>query len=237
MIAGWNGALPAPGIRTVRDMRAVLAEPRCPETGPLYFMYRDLARSAADRRWLGENRLRYDITVIPPRDLCGEYVKTKGHYHPEDPAGTGYPELYEVTEGEALFLLQSRARDDIVLVHAGTGARVVIPPGYGHITINPSPLETLALANLVSTAFESEYGEYETLHGAACYVMDDNRIVKNRHYPAVPPVRHLTAVQGRDIPGRACTGSLYSLIGRRAALAFLNEPEKYPDVFTGLTRG
>jgi glucose-6-phosphate isomerase len=215
----------------------VLAEPRCAAEGPLYFMYRDLARSAADRRWLDGNRLRYDITVIPPRDLCGEYVKTKGHYHPADPAGIGYPELYEVTEGRAQFLLQTRTLDDIVLISADAGARVVIPPGYGHITINPSPDTTLALANLVSTAFESEYGEYEALHGAAYYVMSDGRIVKNRHYPSAPPVRHLTAVNGRDATGRARTGSLYSLIGNRAALAFLNEPEKYPDVFTGLTKG
>jgi len=233
----WGGALPAPGIRTIQDMRAVLARPECPASGPLYYMYRDLARSAADRRWLSAHRLRYDITVIPPRDLCGEYVKTKGHYHPADPAGTGYPELYEVTEGKAQFLLQSRTLDDIVLISAGTGARVVIPPGYGHITINPSPDATLVLANIVSTAFESEYGEYETLHGAACYVMNNGRIVKNRHYPALPPVRHITAIRGRDSAGRACTGTLYSLIGNRSALAFLNEPEEFPDVFTGLTRG
>src|SRR5208283_4184895 len=97
------------------------------------------------------------ITVIPSFDLCGEYVKTKGHYHPADPAGTGYPELYDVTEGRALFLIQSRTLDDVILISAETGARVVIPPGYGHITINPSPDATLVLANLVSTAFESEY--------------------------------------------------------------------------------
>ncbi|HVP95610.1 glucose-6-phosphate isomerase family protein [Methanoregula sp.] len=237
MSSWWNEALPAPGIRTVRDMRAVLARPECPESGPLYYMYRDLARSAGDRHWLAGHRLRYDITVIPPHDLCGEYVKTKGHYHPVDPAGTGYPELYEVTEGKAQFLLQSRTLDDVILISAENGARVVIPPGYGHITINPSPDATLILANIVSTAFESEYGEYETLHGAAYYVMNDGSIVKNRHYPAVPPVRHIFAGKGRDAAGRACTGSLYSLIGRRAALAFLNEPEQYPDTFTGLTGG
>ena len=237
MRSGWNGALPAPGIRTIRDMRGVLADPHCPGCGPLYYMYRDLARSAADRRWLAGHRLRYDITVIPPRDLCGEYVKTKGHYHPDNPAGTGYPELYEVTEGRAQFLLQSRALDDVVLIHAETGTRVAIPPGYGHITINPSPDATLSLANLVSTAFESEYGAYEALHGAAYYVLNDGRIVKNRHYPKVPSVRQITAVKGRDAAGRAFTGSLYSMVGDRKALAFLNEPEKYPDVFTGLIKG
>jgi len=236
-MGGWSGGLPAPGIRTVRDMRAVLARPDCPASGPLYYMYRNLARSDADRRSLARSCLRYDITVIPPGDLCGECVKTKGHYHPKNPAGTGYPELYEVTEGEALFLLQSRALDDIVLISAGTGARVVIPPGYGHITINPSAGATLVLANIVSDAFESEYGEYEALHGAAYYIMNDGRIVKNRHYPEAPRVRHMAAVPGRDTAGRPCTGPLYSLVGNRAALAFLNEPEKYPGTVTELTTG
>ncbi len=157
MRCGWSGALPAPGIRTIREMRSVLADPACAASDPLYYMYRDLARSEADRRWLSAHRLRYDITVIPPRDLSGEHVKTKGHYHPVNPAGTGYPELYEVVEGTAQFLLQSRTLDDVVLVVAGTGACVVIPPGYGHISINPSPDPTLVMANLVSTAFESEY--------------------------------------------------------------------------------
>ena len=43
----WNGALPAPGIRTIRDMRSVLAAPSCRVTDPLYYMYRDLARLEA----------------------------------------------------------------------------------------------------------------------------------------------------------------------------------------------
>jgi len=233
---GWNGALPAPGIRTIRDMRAVLAVPACVASDPLYYMYRDLARSATDRRWLIDHRLRYDITVIPPRDLCGEHVKTKGHYHPENPAGTGYPELYEVLEGTAQFLLQTRKPDDVVLIFADTGARVIVPPGYGHITINPSPDTTLVLANLVSTEFESEYGEYEALHGAAYYVMSDGRITRNPHYPDVPPVRKCTVVRGEGVAGKPCMGSIYTMIGSRNTLAFLNEPEKYPDVFTGLLK-
>jgi glucose-6-phosphate isomerase len=230
----WNGALPAPGIRTIRDMRTVLADPACRATDPLYYMYRDLARSDADRRWLREHCLRYDITIIPPLDLCGESVKTKGHYHPADPAGTGYPELYEVLDGEAEFLLQSRALDDVILVSAKKGSCVVIPPGYGHVSINPSPDEMLAMANLVSTVFESEYGEYETLHGAAYYCMSDGRIAKNPHYPEVPQLRHVVVKKGQ-VPAKSCLKSpIYSLVGNRETLAFLNEPEKYPALFTAL---
>ena len=222
----WEGVLPAPGVRTVRDMRSVLADKSCGAAGPLYYMYRDLARSEADRDWLGRHFLRYDITIIPPFDLCGECVKTKGHYHPADPAGTGYPELYEVLEGEAEFLLQSRTLDDVVLVSAKKGACVIIPPGYGHVSINPSHDSVLAMANLVSTAFGSEYGEYETLRGAAYYVMSDGRVTKNPHYPAVPALRRVTV--SKDGPVKS---PIYSLVGSRDALAFLNEPEKYPALF------
>jgi len=233
----WKGALPAPGIRTIRDMKNVLFVPQCKAEGPLYFMYRDLARSEKDRQWLKRENLRFDITVIPPRDLCGELVKTKGHYHPTNVSGTGYPELYEVFEGKALFLLQSHTLKDIVLVKAEKGTRVIVPPGYGHVTINPSSNDTLTMANIVSSAFDSKYEEYETLSGAAYYVMNDGRIVKNRHYLDIPPIRHIGPVKGKGVDGRGYTGTIYSLIGNHKALAFLNEPEKYLEIFKGLLKG
>jgi glucose-6-phosphate isomerase len=199
-------------------------------------MYRDLARSDADRHWLHDHHLRYDITVIPPRVLCGEYVKTKGHYHPADPAGVGYPEIYEVLEGEAYYLLQSRELDDVVLITAVAGDHVVIPPGYGHISINPSPASTLVMANIVSTEFESEYGEYETHHGAAYYVMSDGMTKKNPHYPAMPPVRRMDAACGKGTMHRLCNAPLYTLIGNEDALRFLNHPEEYRAIFRQLLK-
>ena len=38
---------------------------------------------------------------------------------------------------------------------------------------------------------------------------------------------HVAAVRGRDAIGRASTGTIYSLIGDRDALSFLNEPENH----------
>ena len=237
MMRGWDGELPPPSVRTISDMRPVLANPSCPCDEPLYFMYRDLAKSGADRRWLDGHSLRYDITVIPPRDLCGEWVKTKGHYHPQNPAGAGYPEIYEVLDGAAHYLLQSRALDDIVMIEAHAGDLVVMPPGYGHITINPSKNQTLTMANIVSTRFESEYAEYESLHGAAYYVMTDGRLIRNPHYPKVPPVRRIAPKTGR-IGNGVVTGPLSTLIGDDGgALSFLNAPERYAAFFTGLLTG
>jgi glucose-6-phosphate isomerase len=198
-------------------------------------MYRDLSKSDADWRWLHEHRLRYDLTVIPPRDLCGELVKTKGHYHPKNAAGIGFPEIYEVLEGTAHDLLQSCMLDDVVLIEADAGDLVIIPPDYGHITINPSQDQTLSMANIVSTAFESEYGEYEARHGAAWYELSDGTLFRNPAYQDAPPVRRLGASCRRGTQ-RICKGPLYDLVGNRDALAFLNFPEQYRPVFETLLK-
>jgi glucose-6-phosphate isomerase, archaeal len=231
---GWDGTLPLPSVRTIAEMRSVLADPSCEGNSPLYFMYRDLAKSDADRRWLHSHNLRYDLTVIPPCTISGEWVKTKGHYHPRNPAGTGYPEVYEVLEGEAKYLLQSRRLDDVVMISAHAGDIVVIPPEYGHISINPSADKTLAMANIVSTAFESEYGEYETLHGAAYYAMSNGKLKKNPYYPKIPEVR--SPDNWRSAMQHCCKGPLYPLIGNEEMLRFLNFPEQYPGIFAELLR-
>jgi glucose-6-phosphate isomerase len=199
-------------------------------------MYRDLSRNDADWRWLHERKLRYDLTVIPARNLCGECIKTKGHFHPENAHGIGYPEMYEVLEGEAHYLLQTREPDDVVLVAASAGDVVIIPPGYGHVTINPSRESTLIMANIVSTAFESEYGGYEVLHGAAYYEMADGELVKNPSYKFVPPVRRITAASGHG-SHRFCKGPIYDLIGNEDALLFLNEPERFLPALSVLLKG
>jgi len=195
-------------------------------------MYRDVAKTEADRTWLHSHAIRYDITIIPPAHPGGEYVKTKGHYHPENPGGVGYPELYEVIEGVAHFLLQEKTLDHIVLVKAAKGDIVLIPPGYGHITINPSDEETLMMANLVSTAFDSEYAFYETMHGAAWYELVGNILVRNPHYPDVPHVQEIKS-PAQLFPSLGIVSSLYDTVGNTEIPDMLNHPEKYIADFSG----
>lgn len=222
----WPAPLPAPQVRTAREMRQVLADPDCPCSDPLYFMYRDLSLSEADAAWLREERLRYDMTVIPARVLCGEFVKTKGHFHPENPRGARYPEIYEVLGGAACFLLQDRGPSDVVAITARAGEKVVVPPGYGHVTLNMARV-TLTMVNMVSTAFESLYGDYEERQGAAYYAFAGRGFVPNPRYGNPPPLRVLRArdlTVPRGFPGEP----LYRWIGNRDALGFLNHPEEYP---------
>jgi glucose-6-phosphate isomerase, archaeal len=194
-------------------------------------MYRDVAKTETDRIWLHSHAVRYDITVIPPSDIGGECMKTKGHYHPNNSAGVGYPELYEVIDGIAHFLLQKKTLDTIVLVEAEKGDIVVIPPGYGHVTINPSEDKTLILANLVSTAFVSEYSVYDALHGAAYYELIGNNLVQNPHYLQVPLPRKIKS-PAPHLPTVGTVGSLYDTIGNAVIPDMLNHPEKYAGDFS-----
>ncbi len=224
----WSGRLPAPVIRDAGELWDVLADPVCACTGPAYYMYRDVAKSSEDRRWLCDHEIRFDITVIPPKDLCGEYMKTKGHYHPENPSGAGYPEIYEVLEGNAHFLLQTEDVRDVVMILAKTGDIVIIPPGYGHVTINPSRTEVLQMANLVSSAFQSRYQAYEELHGAAFYEMSMGIFAKNPFYSPGARLRFIRTGQIPAVKGSALD-PLYQLVEQRSpVLDFLNHPEEYP---------
>jgi glucose-6-phosphate isomerase len=225
----WDGPLPAPRYRTIGEIRGVLMDPACDCAEPLYSMYRDLSKSPEDRRWLREQDLRYDVTVIPARTLCGEYVKTKGHHHPANDRGVPYPEIYEVLRGEAHYLLQTRSADDVRLVRAGAGDRVLVPPGYGHVTINPGKV-TLAMANIVSTRFESDYSVYERLGGAAFFELEGGALVRNPRYPHAAEARILSASGQKGLaflPSRP----LYDLVGTES-LGFLNRPEDYPEIFS-----
>ena len=219
----WQGPLPVPSLRYAGELAGVLAVPGCPVDGPVYSMYRDVARTPADRRWLREQEIRFDITVIPPGDLCGEFVKTKGHYHPANPSGTGYPEIYEVLEGEAHYLLQTRDCADVVMITAFAGEIVVVPPGYGHVTINPSRTAVLQMANLVSSAFQSEYQAYEDLRGAAFYEMSDGALVKNPFYLTVPGLR-LTGAGHITVMKEMISDPLYDLVEKRAEGTRIPEP-------------
>ena len=86
-------------------------------------------------------------------------------------------------EGEAHYLLQTRDCADVVMITAFAGEIVVVPPGYGHVTINPSRTAVLQMANLVSSAFQSEFQAYEDLRGAAFYEMTDRGTGKKSVLP------------------------------------------------------
>ena len=138
-----------PDIRYLSDMKKVLYDQGWAKSAPdleLYYMYRGIKRKTG---------LRYDITVIPPKMLGKEFVKTKGHEH-----SGKYGELYTVLEGEALYLLQKHKKnkiEDVYAVKAKKRESVIVPPYYGHITINPLK-KKLVEANWLCKKCQNLYG-------------------------------------------------------------------------------
>lgn len=224
-----------PNIRMLFDMEDVIYDRgwlKGADNIELYYMYRELSLSKNDALLMKEHGLRYDITIIPPRMLGCEYVKTVGHYHPVIPGtDTTYPEIYEVLSGEAHYLMQKPGNDgitDAVLIKAREGDKVIIPPGYGHLTINASN-KVLKMANWVARDFESIYEPVREKRGGA-YFMLDNGIVKNPSYNVVPELRLLEPTNIKEL-GLKKNMEMYRLVRDKGKLGFLTQPRDFGWVF------
>ncbi|WP_202319822.1 glucose-6-phosphate isomerase family protein [Archaeoglobus neptunius] len=215
-------------VRKASDLKPVLAFPEAlKEDFDAYFMFRDSYKTEKDRKRIEEVGLRYDYTVIPPNNIGGESIKTYGHYHPEAEDGYTYPEVYQVLEGEAIFLIQKPENDrivDAVAIPAKKGDVVIIPPNYGHVTINPTEKE-LVTANWVCRDFKSIYDPYTEKRGA-CYYYIEGKWVKNENYGEVPELRFAKPVNIFGVEG-----NMYSLAKDIEKLEFLTKPGKHLDVF------
>lgn len=224
-----------PNTRTLNDMLPVLLDRiklgKSEEI--LYYMFTDVSRNEAEHSRMVEASLRYDITVILPKNLGREYVKTLGHYHPQI-LGTdlSYPELYQVLEGEAHFILQRLEKGrvaDAVAVKALKGQCVLIPPNYGHVTVNPTGRQ-IRIANWVFRDFASVYKDYKDKHGAAYYELSDGKFIENESYTRLPKLRFSNPVDKKLI-GLGKNDDMYVLVEDLTRLEFLKKPQDYGGLF------
>lgn len=229
----------SPDIRRRADMQEVLYDEQAEDYDELYYMYRGIAL-AEDVPAIRQAGLRYDVTAIRPGTIGREYVKTAGHYHPVKP-GTDYtwPEIYEVLSGRAHYLLQSpRAGkpdqlEEVYLIIAKPGDKVLVPPRFGHITINPGD-EFLIMSNWVADGFASVYEPIRQLKGGAYYELEGQEspeFVANANYQTLPPLKRSPVIPVeafsliRGLP-------FYSVFrDNTEAFRFLTHPEEYPEVF------
>ncbi len=203
-------------------------------------MYRDLYATRAHKDIIVEHQLRYDITIIPPLKMGVEYVKTLGHYHPPIAVGSPYtyPELYEVLEGEAHYLLQRPSNGhpeciaDALIVRAGKGDKVVVPPNYGHVTINPSE-KLLKMANWVCRSFNSVYEPYKLFHGGVYYELVSGKFVPNQWYVEQPDIRMCSPAEVPEL-GLIREKPMYDLVNEIPLLEYLVSPQKYDWFFNRL---
>ncbi|MCX6771866.1 MAG: glucose-6-phosphate isomerase [Candidatus Micrarchaeota archaeon] len=222
----FSGRKIKPSVRRLLEMAPVLATPKkdsglAPDS-PTYYMYRDVAHFG---------KIRYDVTRILSLDLAGERNKTLGHVHPRSAKGAAWPEVYEVLSGEAHFLLQKVTQlgvQDAVLLSAKKGECLLIPPGYGHVTINAGKRE-LVLGNLVSSDFDADYSQFLRMRGGCYYEMHDGKLVRNRNYGEDFELRKLSASEfssafGTYAPFRK---GLLAAVKKPEDIEFLKKPEMF----------
>ena len=168
-----------PQIRYLNEMKSVLYDQKWAKTAPnleVYYMYRGVKE---------KNGLRYDITVIPPRILGKEFIRTKGNRNSKN-----FQELYIVLKGKAIFLMQKakgKIIENIVAVEAKKGECVIFPPKYAAIIINPFKKE-LKIANWISAKNKNIYEELEKMKGAG-YFYTKRGWIKNKNYAKIPKLR------------------------------------------------
>jgi len=228
-----------PDVRTRDQMAEVLFEPEASGPRDLYYMFRGVALDE-DQEFIKDHGLRYDITFIQAGAIGREFIKTAGHYHPLKP-GTGqtYPEVYEVIYGRAHYLLQKPKgehfgeMENVILIAAKPGDKVLIPPHFGHITINPGE-EPLIMSNFIADGFSSVYDPIKSRGGGAYFELKGDEgpeFLANSSYNYLPPLRRCPVTPAprlnlhRGLP-------LYRVFKEEPNfLSFLVYPENYPDAF------
>jgi glucose-6-phosphate isomerase len=236
----FGNNLVEPEVRWLEELHDVAYDTSWIENTPnieVYYMYRDLYSTRRHKDTIVEHQLRYDITIIPPLKMGLEYVKTLGHYHPRITSDSSYtyPELYEVLAGEAHYLLQRPANGrpdcikDVLIVRARKGDKVVVPPNYGHVTVNPSE-KPLKMANWVCRSFKSVYEPYKLLHGGAYYELVSGKYIPNRWYEQTPDIKSKRPVEVPAL-GLVKERPIYDLIEDPHQLEFLVAPDKYASLF------
>lgn len=173
------------------------------------------------------SELRYELTSLRPGTVGGEWVKTIGHIHSAAPDGLGYPEAYEVVEGNALFVLFRAEPLACLLVEAGVGDRLAIPPGLHHLAVNPGP-RAMVFADVVARAVVPDYRLLRERRGAPAYLGPEGT-APNPRYPRCPTV----TVRAADLAVPASWTSRLAdhFFGDRGALGFLVSPAEHRDVW------
>ena len=212
------------------EMKEVLFDPRAvagKEQEIYYMVYRNIE--------IVNGKIKYDVTEIPAGKVGKEFRKTFGHYHKNN-----LPEFYEVLEGHAYFLLQYSSQDpteikEAYIVEALIGEKMIVPPGYGHLTINVGR-PTLLLANWIGL-MDYDYEPYKKLHGGCYYILDGGQTIefeKNKNYKTVPELKKLKLK--KNLPELGLKKDNYqpilNLKNSPEKLDWLINPEKYKELLT-----
>lgn len=202
----------------------------------LYRIYRN-ACAGADCVRFARRRLRYDLTILPPRTLADPYpTRTVGHVHRRAPhQRVSYPEIYEVLEGNAIFIMENAAHTAVRCARLSAGEKIVIPPGDGHITVNASRTQPLVVANIfTATPDIADYAFFKSRRGPSWEPRWKSGAIIMAKNPRARSTAACTWVVPKLPPSIAPRNEkLYTaFLNHPAAFDFLRDPEHYGPLLT-----
>jgi oxalate decarboxylase/phosphoglucose isomerase-like protein (cupin superfamily) len=176
--------------------------------------------------------LEHDLTILTPNAIGWERSKTYGHVH-LGPGEAGFAELYEVLEGRAGILVQDLlpgpSTSVAVLVEAGPGETVVIPPRFHHATINLGS-SMLVVEDLVARQAKDDYALVKTARGMSWYIGTDE-IRPNPAYESVPLLKRVPAAEWSEPQRTALSATLHE---DSLAFGWLTDGDRFVDHFPEL---
>jgi glucose-6-phosphate isomerase len=213
-----------------------------------YTAYRGIARER-DRAAFAKFGFRYDITVIAGGTVGGERKKTSGHYHGLIEGKIySYPEVYEVLSGTAVYILQKSPDpentdgapiDELLAVTVLPGQAIIIPPMYGHCSINAGD-GPLAFSNIAVTKCPLNYEAVKRKRGMAAYLTErggERRYEKNPLYGDAPEIKKISPAEDESLGVKFGRPVYAEFIGDPDKFDFLLNPEKYLDQMLNMLKG
>jgi glucose-6-phosphate isomerase len=230
-----SGVTTAPAqVRSLDEVRPLLRDPRSEGPEHLYTIYMDV-RVPRFAEALREKGLGYGAVVYNHGALGGEALRSQGHVHSTAPdTGVAYSELYEFWHGRGLVYMQDTVAPEVgdsIVVEAGPGDKVAIPPGWAHATVNVGS-EPMAFGAVYALDARLLYDPLRRLQGTAHYVLADGTLEENPRYARVPPARRMPP---HEIPECGVVAGRPALAGDVARLDFVSRPERHAALWTRLT--
>jgi glucose-6-phosphate isomerase len=220
-------------VRRLEEVRALLRDPQSAGPEHLYTIYMDIRVPGASEA-MRASGLGYGAVVYNHGALGREALRSQGHVHSIAPeSGVGYSELYEFWHGRGLVYMQDAATGevgDVIVVEAGPGDKVAIPPGWAHATVNTGH-EPMAFGAVYALDAKLLYEPLRRRQGTAHYVLADGTLEPNPRYASVPPARRTPA---HRIPECGVEPGRPALAGDVARLDFVSRPDRYPALWPRL---
>lgn len=188
---------------------------------PIYFGARYMEKTVDEDIFL-ENDLMADATVLMHGNVDGEYIKTVGHYHGHiQNSDLSYPEVYEAISEKIEYLLQSEpdanGEIDVIWVVTESGDKVVMPPNYGHVSLNAGTEPALEVdIQKRDNPDQSDYSMFKENVGGALY-RTGKGLEENPNYK----IKSLRIVRPKEVSEWGLTKNvpLYTSV--------VNNPEKF----------